>query len=102
MTNVLDEVNASQIHQYLGALVGRHLPLAVLLRDRRLFEAVDVEQPQGSTLYRAAAAAQILTWRRQVITDLGHQGVLSVDAFPEDLTAPLINEYLRIKAQHLL
>jgi hypothetical protein len=28
--------------------------------------------------------------------------VLIVDAFPEEMTAPMINEYLRIKAKHLL
>ncbi|MHB1033259.1 MAG: DUF58 domain-containing protein [Pirellulales bacterium] len=102
ITNVIDEVNARQIRQYLGTLVGRHLPLGVLLRDRRLFEAVESQQPQGDALYRAAAAADILAWRHQVLTDLGGQGVLSVDVFPENLTAPLVNRYLEIKARHLL
>ncbi len=102
ITNVIDEVNARQIRQYLDTLVGRHLPLGVLLRDRRLFEAVESQQPQGDALYRAAAAADILAWRHQVLTDLGGQGVLSVDVFPENLTAPLVNRYLEIKARHLL
>ncbi|MCA9170499.1 MAG: DUF58 domain-containing protein, partial [Planctomycetales bacterium] len=101
VTNVIDEVNARQIHQYLNLFTGRHLPMAVLLRDHRLFDAVD--QPiDGSGLYRAAAAAEILTWRNQVITDLQHKGVLVVDTFPEAMTAPLINRYLEIKARHLL
>lgn len=34
--------------------------------------------------------------------NLRRQGALTLDVFPENLTAPLINEYLRIKAQHLL
>jgi uncharacterized protein (DUF58 family) len=41
ITNVIDEVNARQIQQYLGVLAGRHLPLGVLLRDHRLFDAVE-------------------------------------------------------------
>jgi hypothetical protein len=49
-----------------------------------------------------AAAAEILTWRHQVLTDLQHKGVLSLDVFPEDMTAPLVNRYLEIKARHLL
>jgi uncharacterized protein (DUF58 family) len=102
VTNVIDEVNSHQVHQYLGSLAGRHLPLGVLLRDRRLFEAVEVSDPQGPALYRAAAAAEILSWRHQVLTDLHSKGVLSLDVFPEDLTAPLINRYLEIKARHLL
>ena len=46
ITNLIDEVNSNQVEQYLTNLVGRHLPLAVVLRDRRLFEAADVEQSQ--------------------------------------------------------
>ena len=40
ITNVIDEVNTNQIEQYLSNLVGRHLPLGVLLRDHQLFDAV--------------------------------------------------------------
>jgi uncharacterized protein (DUF58 family) len=102
ITNVIDEVNSHQVKQYLSTIVGRHLPLGVLLRDHRLFEAAETPQPQGLELFRAAAAAEILTWRHQVLADLTSKGVLSVDTFPEDLTAPLINRYLEIKARHLL
>jgi uncharacterized protein (DUF58 family) len=102
VSNVIDEVNSHQIHQYLGSLAGRHLPLGVLLRDRRLFDAVEGADLQGDGLFRAAAAAEILSWRHQVLTDLHSKGVLSLDVFPEDLTAPLINRYLEIKARHLL
>lgn len=53
-------------------------------------------------LYQAAAAADILLWRRRVLANLENQGVLLVDTFPEDLTAPLVNQYMEIKARHLL
>lgn len=136
ITNVVDEVNATQIRKHLSAISGRHLPLAVLLRDHALFDAVhDVEQAyealigradiepnqtpfqpnlematadaptatlDGPQLYRAAAAAEILTWRRHVLADLEANGTLLVDAFPENLTAPLVNQYLEVKARHLL
>lgn len=102
VTNLIDEVNANQVEQYLTNLVGRHLPLGVLLRDRRLFEAVDVEHPTDAQLWPAAAAADILSWRHQVLVDLQSKGVLSLDVFPEEMTAPLVNRYLEIKARHLL
>jgi uncharacterized protein (DUF58 family) len=135
-TNVIDEVNASQIERYLTNLVGRHLPLGILLRDRRLFDAVESEvsvaltttatnpkepkilsaaevaarvagskqplPPPPAALWRAAAAADVLAWRHQAICDLQRKGVLALDVFPEDMTAPLINRYLEIKARHLL
>ncbi len=102
VTNVIDEVNANQIDRYLSNLVGRHLPLGVLLRDRRLFEAADVEHPSDEQLWPAAAAAEILTWRHQVLSDLQSKGVLSLDVFPDEMTAPLVNRYLEVKARHLL
>ena len=102
LTNIIDEVNANQVQRHLTNLVGRHLPLGVLLRDRRLFDAVEAEHPQGQQLWRAAAAAEILTWRRQVLADLQSKGVLSLDVFPEQMTAPLVNRYLEVKARHLL
>lgn len=102
ISNVIDEVNAHQVEQYLGTIVGRHLPLGILLRDHRLFDAADTEKLYGRNLFEAAAAAEILTWRHQVLTDLAHRGVMAMDVFPEDLTANLVNQYLEIKARHLL
>lgn len=102
VTNLIDEVNSLQVKRYLRAQVGRHLPLGVLLRDHQLFDAAEIPQPVGHDLFRAAAAAEILNWRREVLTDLEHQGVLTLDVYPEDVTAPLVNRYLDIKARHLL
>jgi len=102
ITNLIDEVNANQVERYLTNLVGRHLPLGVLLRDRRLFSAVEVEKPAGDALWQAAAAAEILSWRHQVLSDLSSKGALTLDVFPEEMTAPLVNRYLEIKARHLL
>lgn len=102
VSNVIDEINANQIHQYMSTIVGRHLPLAVLLRDHELFIAADASWNDDAGLYRTAAAAEILCWRHEVLRDLRHQGVLSLDVFPEEMTAPLINQYLEVKARHLL
>jgi uncharacterized protein (DUF58 family) len=103
ITNVIDEVNSHQIGRYLTSLVGRHLPLGVLLRDHAIFDAAAAPQlDDDATLYRAAAAGEIVAWRRGVLADLERQGVLSLDVFPEQMTAPLVNRYLEIKARHLL
>ncbi|MEM9186514.1 MAG: DUF58 domain-containing protein, partial [Planctomycetota bacterium] len=127
ITNVVDEVNSAQVRRHLATITGRHLPLAVLLRDHALFDAVDAVEhdfdaavatapPAGPALtapeprraigderlFRAAAAAEILNWRRHVLADLETSGVMLVDAFPENLTAPLVNRYLEAKARHLL
>lgn len=102
VTNIIDEVNSNQVEQYLTRLVGRHLPLAVLLRDHGIFDAAAAAPHDDATLFRAAAASEIVSWRRGVLTDMERQGVLSLDVFPEHMTAPLVNRYLEIKARHLL
>ncbi|MEL7264964.1 MAG: DUF58 domain-containing protein [Planctomycetota bacterium] len=101
-TNVIDEVNAGQIVSYMSNLAGRHLPLGILLRDRQMFDAADNPQGGDFEMMRAAVAADILLWRQKVISDLTHRGVLIVDEFPDQLTAPLVNQYLEVKAKHLL
>ena len=111
MTNLIDEVNAATLVDHLGNVGGRHLPLGVLLRDRVMWEAAEGFDPETppehpmeakKSMYRAAVASDILLWRDQVITDLHHRGVLVVDEYPDELTAPLVNEYLNVKAKHLL
>lgn len=102
ISNLIDEVNANQIGRYLGNFSGRHLPLGVLLRDHRLFDPAEIESPRGDSLFQAAVAADILAWRNQVLADLDAKGVLALDVYPENLTTPLINSYLEIKARHLL
>ncbi len=102
LTNVIDAVNTQQIRDYLATQAGHHLTMAVLLRDHGLFDAVADEPARTEAVYAAGSAADMLVWRRGVLRDLAHSGSLVLDVFPEDLTAELVNEYLRIKARHLL
>ena len=102
MTDIFDEVNARQVGDHLGNVVGRHLPLGVFLRNRDLFTLADTAPDAGPGLYSGAVAASMLSWRERVITNLRLKGAMTLDVFPDDLTAPLINQYLQIKARHLL
>jgi uncharacterized protein (DUF58 family) len=102
ITTIIDDVTAAQITGYLTNLTGRHLPLLCLLRDRAVFDFADNPDMEPSVLYRSAAAAQILIWRHEVIQRMQNAGVLQVDAFPDALTTPLVNQYLEVKAKHML
>jgi uncharacterized protein (DUF58 family) len=122
ISNVFDDVGAQQLLDHLGNLVGKHLPLGVLLRDADLFALADSgadqlappattghdslevlgEPLEGPALYESAAAAAVLNWRERVIHGLRQRRVLTMDVAPEDLTAPLVNKYLELKARHLL
>jgi uncharacterized protein (DUF58 family) len=102
VTNLFDDVNAQIVADHLGNVVGRHLPLGVFLRDDDIFALADHAPESGPGLYKGAAAAALLNWRERALAGIRLRGVLTLDVFPHDLTAPLINQYLQIKAQHLL
>ncbi len=102
ISNIIDDVSAAQVSGYMRTLRSRHLPVMCLLRDRSVFDYADNPSLDDSVLYRSAAAAQLLIWRNEVIQKMENAGVLSVDAFPESLTTPLVNRYLQAKAKHLL
>lgn len=116
ITNVLDQRNSDRIELNLSKLAGRHLPLGVFLRDKAMFSPVQnylgslnavtqgtAPQPEDyRALFRAGAAAEILNWRRLVLKNLSARGALTLDLVPEQMTAPLINKYLEVKALHLL
>ena len=80
--------------QWKGTGVGNHARFDVADRPPH--------QYTGDEYFAAAAASDILLWRNAVIHDLNSRGVLALDNFPEEMTAPLINAYLEIKARHLL
>ncbi len=137
ITNIIDERNSTQISEHLCKLTGKHLPLALFLKDHTLFDPLnslltadkeyispvsstdallspgttDLTRPGtdqllfGQTvkkIYRMGAAAEILNWRYKVLKELSARGTLTLDLFPENITAPLINKYLEVKARHLL
>ncbi len=108
LTNVLDDHNADRIRRHLGPTIGRHLPMVALLRDPALNAAVRSSEPGRDDaptprrLERAGAAADLLLWRQRVLANLEADGVLTLDAAPEKLTARLVSDYLAIKARRLL
>ncbi|QEH33927.1 hypothetical protein OJF2_24590 [Aquisphaera giovannonii] len=102
LTNLFDEVAAGILAEHLKNLTGRHLPLAVLLRDHDLFAMADAATRDDAALCAGAASADLLNWRERVLAGLRREGVLTLDAFPDELTAALVSRYLAIKARHLL
>lgn len=102
LTNVIDDMNAEMMLSYLGALAGRHLPFAVLLKQREIHDLVEQAPANMDDLFEQAAAADFLLWKETVVQKLKNRNVLALEAFPDNLDAALINEYLKIKARKLL
>ncbi len=101
-SHVLDDVNAMHIEQQCKNLVGRHLPLAVLLRDQSLHQHVEQAPTSSKKLWLTTAAAHICNWRQDLIDRLSAHGSLVLDSDPDDLNAGVISRYLELKAKHLI
>ncbi len=102
LTHVLDEVNAGQLQRHAANLVGRHLPLVVLLQDRDLHDHLRAAPVGIDGFWNQGAAALIANWRTEVVERLTTSGALAIDTASDQITAALISRYLQVKAKHLL
>jgi len=53
----------------------------------------------SASLYRRAVAEELLDERRMLLDRLNRAGVLTVDVPADQLSAGVVNAYLRLKAQ---
>jgi uncharacterized protein (DUF58 family) len=103
LTRIADDVAAEALARSAKALLPRHLPLVVLLRDPAVESMVLVrDDDDDATLYRRAAAAELLGWHDRLVRRLRALGAHVLDVEPRQLTVGLINRYLEIKVRHLL
>lgn len=101
-TNLLDPRSAKELASAVKALMPRHLPLCVLLRDTDVESLATAPSATAEDLYVRAAAAETLAWRDALIRGLRNAGVLVLDAKPGELTPELVKAYLDVKARRLL
>jgi uncharacterized protein (DUF58 family) len=100
-THVADSAAAEELLRSVRQLRPRHLPLVVMFRDVDV-EALAVPDAGAAQPWDAGAAAELLSWRSGIVSQLRAQGALVLDVRPTDLTIRLVNTYLEIKARHQL
>ena len=102
IANIIDEQVLQTIDAHLTRATAYHLPVFVILRDREVERMAEAEPKTETQYFRRAAAAEYLMWRHKAIENMKKRGVLCLELHPENLSASLINEYLRVKAANLL
>jgi uncharacterized protein (DUF58 family) len=102
LTNLLEPRSAKELAAAVKALLPRHLPLCVLLRDTDVESLATSPAAVVEDLYVRAAAAETLGWRDSLIRGLRNAGVLVLDAKPSEMTPDLVKSYLDVKARRLL
>ena len=89
MTNLFDDSNAQLAGEYLRNVSGRHLPLAVFMRDHDLFGTWPTEPARKApACSQGAAAASMLNWRERSPGRLAAGGRPTIDALPQRARRP--------------
>jgi uncharacterized protein (DUF58 family) len=81
-------------------VLARHsLPLVVTISDPDIHWAAGQPPYDSLSVYRRAAAAQLLDARKVTLEELQRQGVLTLDVPADELSIAVINRYLELKAK---
>jgi len=102
-TQLVDHVSAELLLKRMRSLQPRHLPLCIIFQNEAVNTLITPEaRPSSLSLYTQAAAAELLSWRDEVLRHLSDAGALVIDVPTGQLTPALITQYLKLKARHLL
>lgn len=102
MTDVIDRHASDVILAYMARFARRHLPLAVTLANPEVCALANQPLGRSADPYSKAIALDVLTARREALTDMRRSGVDVLDVHPNALSVELINRYLLIKATRRL
>lgn len=102
LTYAMDEVHLQTISQQLRKIRSPHLFLTAFLKNVPLQERYESIPATNLDAFQIAAAGEMLATQTRQIATLQQTGLLVLEASPQELSSRLINEYLEIKARHLL
>ncbi len=98
-TDLIDPDISRGLVSHLSALAAHHAVLLVCLSDPALLRLARQVPADSDAAYTQAAALEVLAQRAQTRADLQSRGIGVVDVPPEDFSAGVVNQYLRLKAQ---
>lgn len=102
ITDIVDQTASAELLTALTRLKARHLPFCVTLRDPQVDHQADHFESRVSAAYGRAVALDLLNQRQIAFGQLKQSGVLVLDAPANQISAPLVEDYLRIKARSRL
>lgn len=102
ITYALDDQHLEAIGRYLRALISSHLFLCVLVKDLPLVGLAQRVPETDVEAYQVAAATEMLGAQERRLSALRASGIHATEVIPNELAAEVINQYLDVKARHLL
>jgi uncharacterized protein (DUF58 family) len=83
-------------------LMRRHLVLLVAIEQRDLKELAAARPENPRQMFAGAAAQEVVHWRELLLARIRERGALTLETYPEDMTAAVLNRYLEMKQKSLL
>ena len=102
LSDVSDEETSQQFRASLARLVRRHVVLVAALRTPLLNRILT--EPVGTMVDGAKKAVtfRLLRERQLALQSLRHGGVFVLDVEPNQLTVPLVNQFIDLRQRNLL
>ncbi len=102
ITHVMDEQHLDNITRYVRTLRSPHMLLCVFLHDVVLSSMAARVPDTDIEAFHVAAASELLAAQTRKVAELRDRGILVMESLPSQLSAQLINQYLDLKARHLM
>lgn len=102
LSDLVDSATSDRFRTALASLAKRHVVVFAALRTPLLEEYVRAQTTDYGDVCRKAVSLRLQREREKTLHTLGHSGVRIIDVEPTALTAPLINEYIALRAGNLL
>ncbi|HEY0018812.1 MAG TPA: DUF58 domain-containing protein [Longimicrobium sp.] len=101
-TDLIDPLASAAVVSQLSRAADRHLPLAVAIRNPDLEAAAAQPATDEASVYRRAAAEELLQARAAALAAMQRAGVLVADTRPGDAVPAVVNRYLDVKRRGML
>lgn len=102
LTDLAETSMRPEIVDGAAQLMRRHLVLLVAIEQRDLKEIAAARPENPKQMFAGAAAQELVQWREVLLARIRERGALTLETYPEDMTAAVLNRYLEIKEKSLL
>jgi uncharacterized protein (DUF58 family) len=102
LTDLAETSMRPEIVDGAAQLMRRHLVLLVAIEQRDLKRIAATRPESPAQMFACAAAQELVHWREVLLARLRERGALTLETYPEDMTASVLNRYLEIKEKSLL
>lgn len=97
LSDMTDHATTRRYRQALATLSRRHIVLFAALRTPLLREPLASAPVDAHGIARAAVAMRLLRERDAALHEIRHAGIPVLDTEPDQLTVPLINQYVSLR-----